>query len=589
MPDQELIPSLRRYFRSNPRIAIVAGALVVAAIGTSVALHSVLEKPARPAFTPTDAQLKSYAEMQSLAQAQARALQGQVLQGQNLAQAQALQQQALAQVQAIAQGQLGSQTSLAALSSEFMPTGDPAVDGIMSKYHLGRKVAGYIAQAKLQVISGTDTSVHFGITFPDNTTIDETASVTADPAFTPTAADLERSARTGSKVHGAKFTFKRTGPDQWTYSLQYHVPYSAIPADLVQKIQAAQAKRANADHFFDLVPSARALGNEAAGESAVSVVANMAASHYEGKSPLKSLGADIPLALADFAEDMMTLNGWLKDMGDLYNCATSPTNPLTAKAQRDPNSNYKHDVIDPINSAESDVMSTIAPTLASDVAGMVTHWMPFGSGAVVGLIFSTQDDAVSDYAKGRIAEASKYVVPCDNPPMVAGVFRPMKGTVVYKYNRSGKSCHGEDAQGGCWIYDETRSASGSFTLTPDQFGFLSGGGTATFDLKRNGHTDKTSAGGKSTMSGKLQVKIEIGGTPEAGVVHVSLIGADDLTYDTWGTGAGGQVIKPEHFDTASWSIDCTIKNVNLISGGSYSALTPADDGYGTCEIQIERN
>ena len=276
-------------------------------------------------------------------------------------------------------------------------------------------------------------------------------------------------------------------------------------------------------------------------------------------------------------------------MGDLYNCAINPTNPLTAKALRDPDSNYKHDVLDPINSAESDVMSTIAPTMASDVAGMVSHWMPFGSGAVVGLIFSTQDDAVTEYATGRIAEAGKYVVPCKNPPMTPGSFRPMKGTAAYKHNRSGKSCHGSDAQGGYWIHDETRSASGSFALTPDQFGFLSGGGTAILDLKSSGHTDKTSAGAKSTMGGELQIKIEVGGTPEAGVVHVSLIGADDLKLDTSGTGPGGEAIKPEHSDTASWSIDCTIKNVNLISGGSYSALTPADDGYGTCEIEIERN
>src|SRR5882762_3290551 len=89
---------------------------------------------------------------------------------------------------------------------------DPKIVVIMAQFHLGAKAASYIAQAKFEVISQNDTGIHFVATFPDKIIIDETATIAADATFTPTPADLERSARTGSKVHGPKLSLTKLAP-----------------------------------------------------------------------------------------------------------------------------------------------------------------------------------------------------------------------------------------------------------------------------------------------------------------------------------------------------------------------------------------
>src|SRR5262245_12535835 len=104
---------------------------------------------------------------------------------------------------------------------------DPRVRQIMADYHVGRKAANYIAQAKLQITEQTDTSVHFVVIFPDQTTLNETVSIAADPQFV--SRPPAKATQTRPKTHGAKLIFKTAGPKTWTYTLQYHVPYSALP------------------------------------------------------------------------------------------------------------------------------------------------------------------------------------------------------------------------------------------------------------------------------------------------------------------------------------------------------------------------
>lgn len=315
-----------------------------------------------------------------------------------------------------------------ALQSVNAAMPDPKVQEIMAKYHVGANSANRIAQAKIEVLSRTDTSVHFALTFPDHTTVDETATIAADAAYTPTASDLERAARRGSQVHGVKLTNKKTGEKTGTYTLQYHVPYSALPADLQQKIHAAPARSKTA-RFFDLVPVVRAQGAEATGEAVISVIANYFAESYKTWKKVggeweefengKSLGADVPLAAVDLLEDGLSFKGWMDDLKKLEDCAKNPTNPLSQKASQDPN--YQHEVMDQLNDAVGDVQSTAVPTLASDAAGYLSHFLPFGGGAVTTIVFSTQDEAVSEYAEGRIKEAEKYLVPCEDMPDPPGV------------------------------------------------------------------------------------------------------------------------------------------------------------------------
>ena len=320
----------------------------------------------------------------------------------------AQQRQAAAQAADQAASILALQSALQTVNA---PAPDPKLQEIMAKYRLGPNSANRIAQAKLEILTQTDTSVHFSLTFADHTTVDETATIAADATYRPTASDLEKAARRHSQIHGVKLTNKKTGEKTGTYTLQYHVPYSALPIDLQQKIHAAPGSKTA--RFFDLVPTANAQGAEATGEAVISVIANYFAESYKTWKKVggeweefengKSLGADVPLAAVDLLEDGLSYKGWMDEMKKLEDCAKNPTNPLTQKASQDPN--YQHEVMDQLNDAKGDVQSTAVPTLASDAAGYLSHFLPFGGGAVTTIVFSTQDEAVSEYAEGRIKEA----------------------------------------------------------------------------------------------------------------------------------------------------------------------------------------
>jgi len=450
---------------------------------------------------------------------------------------------------------------------------------LMTNYHLGPKAANYIAQAKMQVLEQTDTSIHFVLSYPDKAKIDETMSVAADPKYTPSAADLERAARTGSKIHGPKLTSKRSGPKEWQYTLQYHVPYSAIPSDLLQKIQSATSGRNDGTVFFDLVPTARADGGLAAGELSVSVLANYFAAYYEGAEMAgRSIGADVPLALADLADDFLTLKNWLNEMDELEDCAKNPTNPLSQKATHDPN--YQHDVMDPLSDAKIDVGSTFVPMLASDTAGAVTHWLPFGSGAAVGLIFSTQDDAVSEITENRIQEARKYVVPCDNVPMMPGDLRPMEGALTYTYILKTAD------------QSNTQTAEGKFPLNKVSGG-LAGEGTAKFTQEITSMSTSKVPSCKGIADsvkakGELKITAQAGGTPLGGVIELHVSGnVPVVEAQLVGEGANKCIEQTKNY-MGSYGIVCHFDHVDMVHGGTFSTFAEDNGGRGTCTIELER-
>jgi len=111
----------------------------------------------------------------------------------------------------------------------------------------------YIAQAKFEVISQNDTGIHFVATFPDKIIIDETATIAADATFTPTPADLERSARTARRFTAQNLRSRKLAPKSGPTTLQYHVPYNVMSSELRQKLQPASNHSAD---FFDLAPKA---------------------------------------------------------------------------------------------------------------------------------------------------------------------------------------------------------------------------------------------------------------------------------------------------------------------------------------------
>ncbi len=467
--------------------------------------------------------------------------------------------------------------------------GDPGmVSELMTKYNLKPRLASYIAQSKMQILDQTDTSVHFAITFPDQTTLDETATIAADPAYTPTPAELEQATKRGSKVYGAKLTHKKTGPQAWTYTLQYHIPYQALPPALQQKVRPASSSNSGAAHLFDLVPPVYASEGEVAGFEALSVVSNYFAESYkawqweegilEDSETARSLGADLPLALVDLAADGVTFKRWMDEMGKLEDCAKNPTNPLSQKATHD--SNYQHDVLDQMSEFKGNVESTAVPTLASDVAGYLGHFLPFGGGAVASLILSTQDDAVSEYAQNRIEDAEKYLVPCDNVPMMPGDLRPMEGALTYTYILKTAD------------QSNTQTAEGKFPLNKVSGG-LAGEGTAKFTQEITSMSTSSVPSCKGIADsvkakGELKITAQGGGTPYGGVIELHVSGnVPVVEAQLVGEGANKCVEQTKNY-MGTFGIVCHFDHVDMVHGGTFA--TNADDtgGRGICRIELER-
>jgi hypothetical protein len=478
----------------------------------------------------------------------------------------------------IANVQKAVQDAMKQLQSSGLPMGgyspngmslDPRIIEIMGKYRVGSKAAGYIAQAKLQILDQTDTSVQFSILFPDQTTLDETASIAADAKYAPTPADLERSARKGFSTHGAKLAYRKTGPKSWTYSLQYHVPYALLPPDLQKKLRPASSAGSKAAHFFDLVPSVYANDEEVTGEAVISVIANYFAESYaiEGKigGGAKSLGADVPLALVDLLEDGLTYKGWMDKLNKIEDCAKHPTNPLTQKNSRE--ASYKGAVLDQLDDAVGDVKSTAVPTLASDVAGYLSHFLPFGGGAVTTLILSTQDDAVSEYAEGRIEEAEKYIVPCEE-----NSGRQASFTYVYKFKWD-ERCDKKKIDG---------SVEGSFELRQDPLAHTifggEGEGNATWTADYGGCDNQQ----HEHKNGPVRITLKGQGDPHDSTLKVNFIG-DNLTWTYACTGGCNN-----HYNESGpkgYSDACEINGVDLLRGGTFSG-PGSEPGRSLCTVTL---
>jgi len=460
---------------------------------------------------------------------------------------------------------------------------DPKIVVIMAQFHLGAKAASYIAQAKFEVISQNDTGIHFVATFPDKIIIDETATIAADATFTPTPADLERSARTGSKVHGPKLTLTKLAPKKWSYTLQYHVPYNVMSSELRQKLQPASNHSAD---FFDLAPKAWADGKEATGEGVISIIANYTSEAYkdidfthiknrselelEGIDNAKSYGADVPLALFDFLEDAAQMTLWQTELSKLKDCAKNPTNPLTQKAQLDPTT-YKNEVVDQVGEAQRDVAWTAVPTVSSDVANYVSHFLPFGSGIAVGLIFGTQDEAISQYADGRIDNAKQAVVPCEERPSAGARFE-----YVYHHERSG-----------AYVGTVDGNASGDFDISADPYGVgvYGGEGSGKFEWNEHGRDTVTKKTDTVHRFGDVEVNVAGNGPPRAATLKITIHG-EQLTDISSCTGC--QFTGPTHQEGTNSAITkvCTFPTVDLAKGGSYTADADLEPGAGKCKITL---
>jgi len=275
-------------------------------------------------------------------------------------------------------------------------------------------------------------------------------------------------------------------------------------------------------------------------------------------------------------------------MSEIEDCARNPTNPLSQKASNDPN--YQHEVMDQVGDATGDVASTAVPMLASDAAGYLSHFLPFGGGAVTALLFSTQDDAVSEYAENRIKEAQKYIVPCDKESeMTAFGYRPMSGNFEYKYNASSKDCTHQGSEQGCSFHTEVRESTGAFEIDPnatEESEAASNVGSGFRNSDGGFETPKCHGEDHDHAKGPLKVSVEVGGLPESATLRVTASGDWDAKLDhTQNCGGEPDV---HHAYKSIGGVDCEFKGVNMVTGGHYSSFVPSDQGHGTCTVELQR-
>lgn len=262
--------------------------------------------------------------------------------------------------------------------------------------------------------------------------------------------------------------------------------------------------------------------------------------------------------------------GWLKEMDELDDCAKNPTNPLSQKAKNDPH--YQHDVLDQMDDAKGDVQSTFVPMLGSDVAGYLGHFLPFGGGAVAALVFSTQDEAVSEFAETRINDARKYLVPCEDKR------KGLRGSVEFTYKRSSSVPGNQQEFSG--------TADGKFELKQDPHGFTVFAGEGDGKLDMAGTVEGYNFKQYYHTSGPLTISVSGRGDPQDATLELTIHG-EHLTWTYACAGAAcdkGSSEQQEH----GFVRGCEFNGVNLVAGGTYSV--PADsDGTGaqsTCKLKL---
>lgn len=467
-----------------------------------------------------------------------------------------------------------------------------ALNKLTGEQHLTRRAAAYLVKSKIQLIGQSKTSLQILMTFPDGVTINETIDLHPNQAYTPTPADLERAAHIRHRIYNPRLSFPKKSADSMQATLEYNAPYSTLPKEVLEKI-GADSSQTSAE-FFTLVPRAWGQARSVV-EPSLTVVANVLAEHWKGVSKvteeefetLKSLGADVPLAIFDLYSSMSELGDQLDAIGNLQDCAQNPTNPLTQKATQDPN--YQHDVLDPLSEAKSDVGSSALPRVANVAAGYLTHFLPFGSGAALAPILGMNDDAINSLNEQRIQDAEKSVVECEkDQPMPSFGFRAMTGKFEYRYNGAYRHCN----ENGCNFNKAVRDGAGTFLIDPN----ATEASAAASDIgsgseKADGGFENSKCHGEThtSMQGSLKVSVEVGGTPESAVLRLGF-GSNEWKGTTDSSQTCG-LMPPEHreWDNGSpTAVECKFTKVNMIKGGHYATFSEADYGRGTCTIDLER-
>jgi hypothetical protein len=405
-------------------------------------------------------------------------------------------------------------------------------------------------RAPVRVVSESATSVRLVLTLAGSETAEETITIQPGRRYTPTPAEMAEAARTGRQTFAIKFSSVPEGPAGTRLMLEYFVPYSAVPAELRERLFSQPA---TAEHF-EFISSARAQDDGGLGAGV--------SSGFKLSKDLSKGYKSIDSALAKSQEH----SDWMERLDALANCARNPTSTVTQNAfQQDPQ--YQQRTIAAIEQARSEVKQATAMRFLNQEASVASGLVggPFNKAVgLTGSVSSWNELTLKYIANQQVMDVSK-LINCDlvPPPPRQKVG---DGTITYHMHREGYLDYDE----------EDRITKGTFDLQP---GPVADAISLTGDGEFKGRMSASKVGTKGQCQGTSEIHgggysgdLTVGGSP---------VGGQCLFYDH------GKVteLTPRDSDTA---FSCRFHNLDLVNGGSYEV--PADgeeSAWATCKLELK--
>lgn len=494
------------------------------------------------------------------------------------------------QMGAYTQMQQQMQQNMPSFANMNLPAGAGSPASQMAMVTLIQKgispnIALQLTQAKVQVISQSNTSLRYTLSFPNGISSDTTLNITPDQKYSPTQPDLDRARRTGRAIYNVKLSAKQDA-DKTHLILQYFVPYSQVPATLQQRIHGQSAAS------FSLLTSVYAdegnIGVGIAQDTGIEIAKEI----LKEKAENTKLAKEFPTPLSRLVDILNAFKKeqdhvqWLDEFNELQDCVENPTNPLTQKAYNE-NPAYKEQTLNNLAEAHSDVTQATAMRFLNLATSVATDFVDGPLGAVTAPVSSYNDDALKGIAENRINDIKKSVTDCNPYKGYGDMYPPLHGKVEYLYNRTWNQAKDNWTR----VRTEQRTLTAEVELGFDENGKNNSGVNGTGKYKQNGQDKYTNPKGysedKSIIEGPVEVYAQLGGSGSVGWVQLgmggqTMHGVTDHT-DTFGSKPN---ISHSEWDNGGGGVTCKFTGVNLHKGGTYSSFVESDEGYGTCKIEL---
>jgi len=471
-------------------------------------------------------------------------------------------------------------------AGNYSPAAQIAMMKLMQKGNVPPSVAAQLIQAKAQVISQSNTSLRYTLSFPNGVSTDTTVTITPDQKYSPTAAELTQSRRTGHQIYNVKLSAKTESETKSHIILQYFVPFSEVPPTLQQRLHGQSAAN------FHFVPPVFAdegnMGVGIAQDTGIEIAKEVLKENAEHTK----LAKEFPAPLSRFVDLLNAFKkeqdhiDWLDELAELKDCVENPTNPLTKKAF-DENPAYKDQTLNNLADAHADVTAATAMRFLNLETSVATDLAEGPLGAMTAPVSSYNDEALKGIAENRINEAKKGITDCNPYKGYGDIYPPLRGKVEYLYNRTWNE--GKDN----WTRVRTvqRKLTAEVELGFDENNRNNSGVNGTGEYQQKDQSKYTNPKGyaddKSTIEGPVEVYAQLGGTGSIGWVQLGMGGQTmhGVTEHTDTFGSKPNIIHNE-WDNGGGGVTCKFTNVNLQKGGTYSSFVESDEGFGTCKIEL---